>query len=92
MGLTQEILKELLKYDHDTGKLYWAVRPRKYFNSDLHYKSWNARFSGKEVCLYKDRLGYLKLKIFKNQYSAHRLIWLFVHGEHASSIDHINMG
>ncbi|ENX1275922.1 HNH endonuclease, partial [Neisseria gonorrhoeae] len=90
MGLTQEVLKELLRYDDNTGKLYWAERPRKYFNSGLHYKSWNTRFSGKEVFLYKGRLGYLKLKIFKKQYNAHRLIWLFVYGKHASSIGHIN--
>ncbi|ENW3470935.1 HNH endonuclease, partial [Neisseria gonorrhoeae] len=49
MGLTQEVLKELLRYDDNTGKLYWAERPRKYFNSGLHYKSWNTGFSGKEV-------------------------------------------
>ncbi|ENW7041794.1 HNH endonuclease, partial [Neisseria gonorrhoeae] len=24
MGLTQEVLKELLRYDDNTGKLYWA--------------------------------------------------------------------
>ncbi|ENX0782144.1 HNH endonuclease, partial [Neisseria gonorrhoeae] len=23
MGLTQEVLKELLRYDDNTGKLYW---------------------------------------------------------------------
>ncbi|ENS8371796.1 HNH endonuclease, partial [Neisseria gonorrhoeae] len=28
MGLTQEVLKELLRYDDNTGKLYWAERPR----------------------------------------------------------------
>ncbi|ENT1304861.1 HNH endonuclease, partial [Neisseria gonorrhoeae] len=27
MGLTQEVLKELLRYDDNTGKLYWAERP-----------------------------------------------------------------
>ncbi|ENW3420425.1 TPA: HNH endonuclease, partial [Neisseria gonorrhoeae] len=26
MGLTQEVLKELLRYDDNTGKLYWAER------------------------------------------------------------------
>lgn len=75
--LTQAQLKELLHYNPDTGVFTWLV----------------AR-AGKKIgniagSYYKTR--YLRIRIFKKIYQAHRLAWLYIHGEHPLKfIDHIN--
>lgn len=65
--ITADRLKELLNYDPDTGKLVWLVNRRGRF----------ARI-GQEAGTKQDDAIYVGLdgKI----YSAHRLIWLYVHG------------
>ena len=77
MELSQKELKELLSYDAETGKFSW-VQPKgsKAEGSPAGYVSWN---------------GYVEIKINKRVYWAHRLAWLYVHGnfpkEHTDHID-----
>lgn len=75
--LTQERLKELLKYNSDTGLFYWKERRSgiRYYNPAGHHH----RAS-----------GYITINIVKAKYRAHRLVWLYVYGYMPEFVDHIN--
>lgn len=92
-----ELLRKLLRYEPDTGKLYWRERTPDMFvdgkrSAEWCCKSWNIRFSGKEAFT-AFRNGYLYGSIFCRSYSAHRVIWAIYFGEWPlDDIDHINGG
>jgi len=44
-----DILRQLLSYDPETGKLMWLKRPADMFPSGRIAASWNARLAGKEA-------------------------------------------
>ena len=76
--LTQERLKELLHYDHDTGIF-------------TNLKSRGKRIKIGSVAGTKNSNGYVHIQIDYKKYQAHRLIWLYVYGEFPEkSLDHIN--
>lgn len=79
MTLTQERLKELLRYDPETGLFYWLVaRKRGGAIGDL---------AG-----HTSRQGYVVLGVDGKHYKAHRLAWLYFHGEMPTAeLDHINL-
>ena len=86
-----DILKELLDYNSETGKLYWKKRNRKYFSSDRDWKRWNTRYSEKEAFTAKGKSGYYLGRIFNKMYLTHRVIWALHYGKWPSlEIDHIN--
>lgn len=86
-----EVLHDLLKYDKDTGKLFWKERPRKYFQDDGSWKKFNTRYAGLETFHFDNCRGYFKGQIFKVTYVAHRVIWCMHYGDWPSdTIDHIN--
>ncbi len=61
-----EHLHKLLKYDPETGLLFWRLRPNL-------KGSWNARFAGTQAgCLHAN--GYIYVCIDGVSYSAHRVI------------------
>ena len=74
--MTAQRVKELFHYDADTGLF--------------------TRFPAKNIrrgqnCVGTINRGYLRIKIDYKLYSAHRLAWLYVHGEWPNDqIDHIN--
>lgn len=75
--ITQEILREKLKYDENTGVFVWAKKCR------------GVVVGG--VAGYRDFRGYIWIRINKRLYSAHRLAWLYMTGEDPEmQIDHIN--
>jgi len=78
-----ELLRKVLRYEAETGKLFWLVRPNM-------RKSWNTRYAGKEAFAYKNRRGYLRGAISGKCCKAHRVIWAIVHGVWPDQIDHIN--
>lgn len=91
--LTQEIVKEFLNYDPDTGVLTWRERDQKWFKTYRSFCSWNAKHSGKLAgSVHKGSRGksYVCVKINGDVYKAHRLIWLHVTGETPDEIDHLN--
>lgn len=95
--LTFAEISKLLKYDPETGKLFWLPRPVEMFantglgGSATAAKRWNNCFAGKEAFLTVDGKGYLCGNIFDRQYSAARVAWLLHTGEWPSDcIDHIN--
>lgn len=79
-SLTQSELKEILNYDPDTG-IFTRAKPMGRFN---RYKI------GSEIWTHHE--GYKRIFLFKRQYYAHQLAWLYIHGVWPSSeIDHINI-
>lgn len=90
---TIEMLRNLLEYDPDTGKLTWRARPVEAFrNHDKrNCKIWNARYAGKEAFTYLTVDGYKKGKVNGTNTTAHRVSWAIHYGEWPKSqIDHIN--
>ena len=84
------LLRELLDYDAETGNFIWKPRQRGMFRSDNAFSTWNSRYSGK-VAGYVRPAGHLAIAVGHSQYRAHRLAWLYVHGEPVPDvIDHID--
>lgn len=76
-GITQQELMSKLLYVSETGQFFWKKAP--------------SVFGGKirEVGCVKD--NYRVIKVNFKMYYAHRLVWLYVHGEFPKhEIDHIN--
>jgi hypothetical protein len=89
--ISQEIVRELLDYNTETGKLTWRERNRRWFKSDQDCKTWNTRFARKEAFIFIDDVGYHRSSILGKDYRAHRVIWLWMTGEWPEEqIDHIN--
>ncbi len=76
--LTQSRLKELLHYDPETGGFTWLLRT-----------SNRIRVGGIAGCARRD--GYRIIRIDGKNHMAHRLAWLYVHGDQPpAETDHIN--
>lgn len=70
-------LREVLEYQPDTGMFFWKKAP----SGRLP----NQKAGG------KDREGYIRIRIDNVKYAAHRLAWMYVHGDFPKNfIDHIN--
>lgn len=92
-----ELLRQLLRYEPDTGKLYWRKRGVELFNctkgrsANHACAQWNSRMAHKEAFTSSDGKGYRCGLIFGKIYSAHRVIWAITRDEWpAAQIDHIN--
>lgn len=78
-ALSCELVRERLDYDPETGLFRWRI--------DFGPKIMAGRLAGS---LSKSR-GYICIGINKRPYMAHRLAWLYVHGEWPREyIDHID--
>ena len=73
--MDQKTLKQLLRYEPETGDFYWIVRGRKRrLDSPAGWTALN---------------GYRYISIAHKMHLAHRLAWLYVHGYFPSAeIDH----
>lgn len=88
--LTIEEVRQLLRYDPDTGDLFWLPRPPAMFVSDAACKTWNTRFAGKKAFTASSH-GYRLGAINYRNYPAHRVAYAIYHGRWPSCmIDHIN--
>ncbi|WPZ30721.1 HNH endonuclease signature motif containing protein [Sulfitobacter sp. OXR-159] len=92
--VSPHILRVLLRYEAETGKLYWRERKADLFsgkNPERAKNVWNAHHAGQEAFLIRHKHGYLCGTVFKKRLLAHRVIWALVNGEWpADQIDHIN--
>jgi hypothetical protein len=75
--MTPDRLKEITRYDPDSGFFTWALSRRR------------CRVGEKMGCVAKN--GYVVIRLDNTLYLAHRLAWLYQTGEWpAHQIDHIN--
>lgn len=72
-----ERVRELLNYQPDTGIFTWLVKRRGAANKG-------------DIAGCVARNGYLRIGIDGQLYFAHRMAWLYVHGELPKMIDHVN--
>lgn len=91
-----EVLRQLLRYEPETGKLFWRERTPDMFvgsemwPADAQCRRWNTRFANQEAMATLNG-GYKHGAIARRNYQAHRVIWALVYGEWpATDIDHIN--
>lgn len=81
--IDQATLKSILDYDTDTGLFTWKPRPPGHGMS-----GWNGRCAGKPAARQLPD-GYMRVMHMGRGYLAHRLAWLYVHGEWpTATIDH----
>lgn len=91
-----EVLRQLLRYDPETGSLFWLERVPSMFKPGLMgsgavCSAWNSRHAGHQADKIS-KLGYRQLKIFDTTYFAHRVAWEIAFGGIPSGgeIDHMN--
>ena len=76
-SLTQAKLKELLRFDPETGHFSW--------------KSGSSSTRNNGIAGSLNKQGYRQICINGKNYTSHRLAWLYIHGNFPSKeIDHIN--
>ena len=83
-------LREILRYDPETGQLYWNRRELSQCISAKACGIWNGRFAGK-IAGSLGAKGYCVISIEQSLYGAHRIAWALHTGawpEH--DIDHTN--
>lgn len=93
-----EVLRQLLRYNHETGKLFWKERGPELFRIDRGSRSlearsnhWNSTFSGREALTADSGNGYLVGRVLGISVAAHRVAWCLYFGEWPEKmIDHIN--
>lgn len=83
--ITAEYLRSRIAYNSENGEFTWLWKPE----NNRFDRTWNTLYAGK--CAGKDKQGYRAISIDGVVYQAHRLAWLYVHGQWPTGeIDHIN--
>lgn len=90
-------LRQLLRYEAETGKLFWLPRHPSFFvggsgsyTPERTAKTWNKRYAGTEALSAISSEGYKNGTLLGRYAAAHRVIWAVVHGYWPEFIDHIN--
>lgn len=91
---TPDEVRRLVRYDGETGKLYWLPRSRQMFSggsrdAELLAALWNGRWAGKEAFTTRSH-GYFTGHLLDKKLQAHRVAWAIAYGEWPNFIDHIN--
>ena len=77
-------LRQRLRYEPETGKLYW----REFAGCE---RRWNSRYAGTEAFTATNGKGYRMGRIDGAAYQAHRVAWAMHYGsDPEGQIDHIN--
>jgi len=91
---SQEVLRQLLDYDPETGALIWRERGPEWFpetrHQELAAKRWNVKNAGKAAFDSDHGNGYRSGALFKRKRYAHRVAWKWMTGEDALFVDHID--
>jgi hypothetical protein len=91
----QETLLKLLRYEPETGKLYWLERSIEMFShckqgAVRHCRAWNTKNAGNEAFTAISEYGHLRGCINRQFVHAHRVAWKMAYGEDPIWIDHID--
>lgn len=86
----QALLLKLLRYEPETGKLFWRERPADMCKDERGRLWWIARYANAEA--FTSTVGGYKTGTIRpyGSFRAHRVIWCMVHGEWPEQIDHVN--
>lgn len=84
------LLRKLLRYEPETGRLYWLPRPVNMFPKPQQAKTWNTKNAGRETFTLTHK-GYKQGTIFDAKFRAHRVAWALYYGAWPTlHLDHIN--
>jgi hypothetical protein len=92
----QDVLLQLLRYDADTGKLFWRDRGVEWFNETPARtaadtcRKWNTRYADTLALGTPERHGCTAGHLLGKTAKAHRVVWKMVTGAEPEHIDHIN--
>lgn len=91
----QSVLNQLLRYDAETGKLFWRARSPSFFKDGkqtaIHNAAiWNSKNAGREAFTTSLPSGHRYSSIKRTKMFAHRVIWKMVTGDEPGVIDHIS--
>ena len=91
-----ELLRKLLRYEPETGKLFWLPRTPDLFHDTTDRRgvnwccqAWNGKNAGREAFT-ANSAGYRMGAVFGRNYGAHRVAWALTSGSWPKMIDHIN--
>lgn len=93
---SQELLRQLLRYEAGSGKLFWLSRGPEWFTDDERLTAakkaaaWNGRNADREAFTASDGKGYLQGQVDGYHTTAHRVIWAWLNDEWPACLDHIN--
>jgi hypothetical protein len=86
-----DVLRQLLRYEPETGRLFWKVREPHWFKRATDCNAWNRRHAGQEALTSLATKGYHHGHILGRLMRSHRCIWAMYYSEYPSGqIDHIN--
>ncbi len=96
-NLTPDDLRQLLRYEPETGLLFWRAREQaivdKIRGSERTHpiSYWNGRYAGKRALCLNIKSGYVTGTVFGQGIYGHRAAWMITYGETPTlKIDHIN--
>lgn len=94
---TFELINSLLRYEPETGKLFWKKRPPQLFSKTGNQgqegacRAWNTKWAGKECFTWTNENGYKTARFMDAGFKAHRVIWMLCNKEWPKGdVDHIN--
>jgi hypothetical protein len=91
-----EVLRKIMRYEPDTGKLFWLERSPSLFGpctqgAQRAANVFNSRYANKEAFTSACKRGYMRGRIFMTNAYAHRVAWCLYYGGWPSiEVDHIN--
>lgn len=95
--LSPELLRQLIRYEPETGHLFWLARDESFFQptktrTAKHIAAnWNSRRAGTRAFTSLDKHGYNQTNFNSKTQRAHRVAWAIYYGEWPKNdIDHIN--
>ena len=95
--MTPEYLRKVLKYDPETGNMFWLPRTPDLMKANAKYSkervcaTFNAVYAGKPAFTATMRDGHKYGNINRKSFLAHRVAWAIHYGEWPqNTIDHIN--
>lgn len=90
--LSYEIVSQLVRYEPETGFLFWLPRDRVFFRTQNQFTTWNKRYSGKRALATQNPIfGYLQGHLLGTYPKAHQIAWLLFHKQWQTNfIDHID--